>query len=86
MQTPFLPLLVLCSTCITPVGGVGAQGAQGALWRQQLPSTGPVCPVPAQCPAGQTTAALGQLNCLVKYKWAGDFLKLEECGKPLGRG
>ena len=37
----------------------------------------------------QTTAAfgeLGQLNCLVKYRWAGDFLKLEECGKPLRGG
>lgn len=81
-----------------PGCGVGTVGVQAgpqdlaAFWRQQLPSTGPVCPVPPQCPGRatlQTTAALGelgQLNCLVKYKWPGDFLKLEECGKLLGRG
>lgn len=57
----------------------GFKGAPGpAQHRPSLPS-----------PTLQTTAALGQLgqlNCLVKYKWAADFLKLGECGKPLGRG
>ena len=57
--------------------------------RQHPHRTATLCPVPTQRPGGaalQTAAALGDLgqpNCLVKYKWPGDFLKLEERGKPL---
>lgn len=59
------------------------------VWPQHPQSTGTVCPVLNLASSLQTPTALGelgQLNCLVKYKWAGDFLKLEECGKPLWGG
>lgn len=86
------------STCVLGDSGVCVRGT--AAWfggqqhacsfhtAQHSPEQHPLPPRTNPLPEGlrcKPTRAR-QLNCLVKYKWAGDFLKLEACGKPLQGG